>query len=187
VRVRVLCDDVLFFFGAGYPNKIRSQCATTWRPSAAAPCTTTSMFGRTKPANEDQRPKGNEAALVQVQLRLPSLLDIPGWPGTAHKPACLANLLPLTSGSSLPHGKASASKAPSGTVAASLNTSASAKHYRQPPPRLPTIYAPGVPSRLPQSGNCSGPILCQVLPLSDAVLSLCSQPMRPACDIGSGS
>jgi hypothetical protein len=57
---------------------------------------------------QGQRPKGNEAALMQVQLRLPLLPDMPGWPGTPHNPACLANLLGLTSGSSLPHGKASA-------------------------------------------------------------------------------
>jgi hypothetical protein len=43
--------------------------------------------GNDRAGQQGQRPKGNEAALMQVQLRLPLLPDMPSWPGTAHKPS----------------------------------------------------------------------------------------------------
>ena len=76
--------------------------------------------------------KDDKAVLVQVQLRPPLLPESPGQPGFPHKIPRLAKWLALTTGSSLPKGKASASKAPSGTEAPSLTTSASADHYPQP-------------------------------------------------------
>jgi len=76
--------------------------------------------------------KDDKAVLVQVQLRPPLLPESPGQPGSPHKIPRLAKWLALTTGSSLPKGKASASKAPSGTEAPSLTTSASADHYPQP-------------------------------------------------------